>query len=54
MLCPECGEVTAPGPLDARRAAFATSYRKPLWLHELVRVWRGGPVPGDQTRVESR
>lgn len=21
MLCPECGEVTAPGPLDARRPA---------------------------------
>ena len=19
MICPECGEVTAPGPLDARR-----------------------------------
>lgn len=21
MLCPECGEVTGPGPLDARRGA---------------------------------
>jgi hypothetical protein len=21
MLCPECGEMLAPGPLDARRAA---------------------------------
>ena len=38
MICPECGEVTAPGPLDARRVE-----RAPISiLHRLAQRLRRG------------
>jgi hypothetical protein len=31
MICPECGEVMAPGPLDPRRPTQATAHARPLF-----------------------
>lgn len=36
MLCPECGEITAPGPLDPRRLVHR---RRPI-LHRWVESLR--------------
>lgn len=42
MLCPECGEMLAPGPLDARRAANGG---RPL-LARIRRWFRGKAEDG--------
>jgi hypothetical protein len=38
MFCPECGEVTGPGPLDSRRLSVARS----SLLHRLAHHLRSG------------
>jgi hypothetical protein len=44
MLCPECGEVLAPGPLDVRRAANG----RPLLAR--IRRWFCGKAEDDGAR----
>ena len=48
MICPECGEVMAPGPFDKRRGDAPDSL-----FHRLIRrVHRGAPFVGARSPKE--
>lgn len=56
MICPECGEVMAPGPLDTRRADCCGT-RKDSLGHRLVAAlqgrggWDRTPKARDSARI---
>jgi hypothetical protein len=40
MICPECGEVMAPGPLDARRGSVDPGSHLKRLLRRVAAAWK--------------